>query len=79
MISFTFNHSVIYAQAMAQSNADRHVQENRCGGEDELRMERFSKNNPPVFKGKYDPDKYIYYTNSKIIIQERILSIGRTN
>ncbi|MCI70773.1 hypothetical protein A2U01_0092036, partial [Trifolium medium] len=30
--------------------------EARRGGEDELRLERFMNNKPPIFKGRYDPD-----------------------
>ncbi|PNX82659.1 hypothetical protein L195_g038690, partial [Trifolium pratense] len=44
------------ANMMAQNNADKIAQEARRGGEDELRLERFLRNNPPVFKGRYDPD-----------------------
>ncbi|MCI55136.1 cellular nucleic acid-binding protein, partial [Trifolium medium] len=44
------------AEMMAQNNADRIAQTNRMGGEEELRWERFMKNNPPIFKGGYDPD-----------------------
>ncbi|MCI76220.1 putative Ty3/Gypsy polyprotein/retrotransposon, partial [Trifolium medium] len=48
------------ATAMAQEavsrTADRVAQEASGGGEDELRLERFMNNKPPLFKGGYDPD-----------------------
>ncbi|MCI75933.1 hypothetical protein A2U01_0097202, partial [Trifolium medium] len=44
------------AQKAVSRTADREVQEARRGGEDELRLERFINNKPPIFKGGYDPD-----------------------
>ncbi|MCI83810.1 hypothetical protein A2U01_0105086, partial [Trifolium medium] len=45
----------LMATAMAQEavsrTADRVAQEARRGGEDELRLERFMNNKPPIFKG----------------------------
>ncbi|MCI69308.1 hypothetical protein A2U01_0090569, partial [Trifolium medium] len=45
------------ANAMAQEavirTADREAQESRRGGEDELRLERFMNNKPPIFNGGY--------------------------
>ncbi|MCI84214.1 hypothetical protein A2U01_0105490, partial [Trifolium medium] len=47
----------LMANAMAQDavsrTADRIAQEARRGGEDELRLERFMNNKPPIFKGGY--------------------------
>ncbi|XP_045787522.1 uncharacterized protein LOC123882913 [Trifolium pratense] len=48
------------ANAIAQDaynrTAERVAQENRTGNEDELRLERFLKNQPPTFAGGYDPE-----------------------
>ncbi|MCI44777.1 hypothetical protein A2U01_0066016, partial [Trifolium medium] len=44
------------AQEAVSRTADRAAQEARRGGEDELRLERFMNNKPPIFKGGYDPD-----------------------
>ncbi|MCI60301.1 hypothetical protein A2U01_0081556, partial [Trifolium medium] len=48
----------LMANAMAQEaesrTAVRVAQEARGGGEDELRLERFMNNKPPIFKGGYD-------------------------
>ncbi|MCI71657.1 hypothetical protein A2U01_0092920, partial [Trifolium medium] len=38
------------------NSVDRIAQTNRMGGEEELRLERFMRNNPPIFKGGYDPE-----------------------
>ncbi|MCI90261.1 cellular nucleic acid-binding protein, partial [Trifolium medium] len=50
----------LMANAMAQESfsrtADKEEQEVRRGGDDELRLERFMNNKPPIFKGGYDPD-----------------------
>ncbi|MCI69736.1 hypothetical protein A2U01_0090999, partial [Trifolium medium] len=50
----------LMAAAMAQEavsrSADREARDARRGGEDELRLERFMNNKPPIFKGGYDPD-----------------------
>ncbi|MCI56121.1 hypothetical protein A2U01_0077372, partial [Trifolium medium] len=44
---------VTMANAMAQDAANRtaekEAQENMRGGDDELRLERFMKNDPPIF------------------------------
>ncbi|MCI71264.1 putative Ty3/Gypsy retrotransposon polyprotein, partial [Trifolium medium] len=44
------------ARMMAHNAADRVAQTTRMGGEEELRLERFMKNNPPIFTGGYDPE-----------------------
>ncbi|MCI87240.1 hypothetical protein A2U01_0108522, partial [Trifolium medium] len=48
------------ANAMAQDafnrTAEREAQENMRGGDDELRLERYMKNDPPIFDGGYDPE-----------------------
>ncbi|MCI89770.1 putative Ty3/Gypsy polyprotein/retrotransposon, partial [Trifolium medium] len=48
------------ANAMAQEavsrTKDKEAQEARRVGEDELRLERFMNNKPPMFNGGYDPD-----------------------
>ncbi|MCI62382.1 putative Ty3/Gypsy polyprotein/retrotransposon, partial [Trifolium medium] len=50
----------LMANAMAQEavsrTADRVAQEVMRGREDELRLERFMNNMPPIFKGGYYPD-----------------------
>ncbi|MCI65655.1 hypothetical protein A2U01_0086913, partial [Trifolium medium] len=50
----------LMANAMAQEavsrTADRVPREARRSGEDELRLERFMNNKPPIFKEGYDPD-----------------------
>ncbi|MCI61211.1 hypothetical protein A2U01_0082468, partial [Trifolium medium] len=50
----------LMANAMAQEvvsrTADREAQEAQRGGEDELKLERFMNNKPPIFNGGYDPD-----------------------
>ncbi|MCI68114.1 putative Ty3/Gypsy polyprotein/retrotransposon, partial [Trifolium medium] len=50
----------LMANAMAQKavsrTVDRVAQEARRGREDELRLEKFMNNKPPIFKGVYDPD-----------------------
>ncbi|MCI70322.1 hypothetical protein A2U01_0091585, partial [Trifolium medium] len=38
------------AQEAVSRTADREAQEARGGGEDELRLERFMNNKPPIFK-----------------------------
>ncbi|MCI40676.1 cellular nucleic acid-binding protein, partial [Trifolium medium] len=44
------------AQEAASKTADREAQETRRGGEDELRLERFMNNKPPIINGGFDPD-----------------------
>ncbi|MCH93644.1 hypothetical protein A2U01_0014596, partial [Trifolium medium] len=44
------------AQDAANRTSKRVAQENQMGNDDELRLERFMKNQPPVFVGGYDPD-----------------------
>ncbi|MCI43148.1 cellular nucleic acid-binding protein, partial [Trifolium medium] len=44
------------AQDAANRTAERVAQENMRGGDDELRLERFMKNGPPIFDGGYDPE-----------------------
>ncbi|MCI95001.1 hypothetical protein A2U01_0116299, partial [Trifolium medium] len=39
------------AQDTANRTAERVAQENRRGGDDELRLERFMKNGPMIFDG----------------------------
>ena len=46
----------VMAQETAARTADRVAQENRMGNEDELRLERFLRNNPQSFKGGHDPE-----------------------
>ncbi|XP_045803780.1 uncharacterized protein LOC123897255 isoform X2 [Trifolium pratense] len=50
----------LMAKAMAQDaasrTAEREAQEHRRGGEDELRLQRFMNNKPPIFDGGYDPE-----------------------
>ncbi|MCI81393.1 hypothetical protein A2U01_0102666, partial [Trifolium medium] len=41
----------VMAQEAVSRTADRVTQEARRGGEDELRLERFMNNKPPIFKG----------------------------
>ena len=41
----------VMAQETAARTAERLAQENLRGNEDELRFERFLKNNPQAFKG----------------------------
>jgi hypothetical protein len=43
------------AVAQALNNALQ-GQQNQQGGADELRLDRFMRNNPPTFKGRYNPD-----------------------
>jgi hypothetical protein len=43
------------AVAQALNNALQ-GQQNQQGAADELRLDRFMRNNPPTFKGRYDPD-----------------------
>ncbi|MCI58749.1 hypothetical protein A2U01_0080004, partial [Trifolium medium] len=43
------------AQEAVSRTADSVALEARRGGEDELRLERFMNNKPPIFKGGYDP------------------------
>ncbi|WJX17748.1 hypothetical protein P8452_07625 [Trifolium repens] len=43
-------------QDAAARTAERVAQENRMGNEDELRLERFLRNNPQEFKGGHDPE-----------------------
>ncbi|KAK2427082.1 hypothetical protein QL285_025684 [Trifolium repens] len=44
------------AQDTASRNAERAEREARRGNEDELRLERFLKNNPTTFSGGFNPD-----------------------
>ncbi|MCI65440.1 cellular nucleic acid-binding protein, partial [Trifolium medium] len=44
------------AHDAANRTAERVAQENRRGGDDELRLGRFMNNNPPIFEGGYDPE-----------------------
>ncbi|MCI41305.1 putative Ty3/Gypsy polyprotein/retrotransposon, partial [Trifolium medium] len=44
------------AQEAVSRTADRVAQEARRSGEDELILERFMNNKPPIFKGGYDPN-----------------------
>ncbi|KAK2375585.1 cleavage and polyadenylation specificity factor subunit [Trifolium repens] len=44
------------AQETAARTAERVAQENLRGNEDELRLERFLKNNPQAFNGGHNPD-----------------------
>ncbi|KAK2452132.1 hypothetical protein QL285_011125 [Trifolium repens] len=46
----------VMAQETAARTAERLAQENLRGNEDELRLERFLKNNPQSFKGGYNPE-----------------------
>ena len=46
----------VMAQETAARTAERLAQENLRGNEDELRLERFLKNNPQAFKGGYNPE-----------------------
>ncbi|MCI79493.1 hypothetical protein A2U01_0100764, partial [Trifolium medium] len=46
----------VMAQETVSRTADREAQEARRGGEDELRVERFMNNKPPIVKGGYDPE-----------------------
>ncbi|MCI37811.1 hypothetical protein A2U01_0059037, partial [Trifolium medium] len=43
------------ARMMVHNVVDRVAQTTRMGGEEELILERFMKNNPPIFTGGYDP------------------------
>ncbi|MCI47658.1 hypothetical protein A2U01_0068900, partial [Trifolium medium] len=45
----------VMAQNAANQTTERIAQENRRGGDDELRLERFMNNKPPIFDGGYDP------------------------
>ncbi|MCI57795.1 hypothetical protein A2U01_0079046, partial [Trifolium medium] len=48
--------AISMAQEAASRTVDREAQEARRGGEDELRLERFMNNKPPIFNGGYDLD-----------------------
>ena len=48
--------TIVIAQETAATTAERLAQENIRGKEDELRLERFLKNNPQAFKGGYNPE-----------------------
>ena len=43
-------------QEVAARMAESVAQENRMGNEDEMRLERFLRNNPKEFKGGHDPE-----------------------
>ncbi|MCI60643.1 cellular nucleic acid-binding protein, partial [Trifolium medium] len=45
------------SQEAVSRTTDREAQEARRGREDELRLERFMNNKPPIFNGGYDPDE----------------------
>jgi hypothetical protein len=44
------------AQAMAHANATLMSQKNARGGPDEMKLDRFMRNNPMTFKGRHDPE-----------------------
>lgn len=45
------------ANVMAQANEVLHVNKNQKRGVDEFHgLRKFQKNNPPIFKGRYDPE-----------------------
>ncbi|WJX89958.1 hypothetical protein P8452_71908 [Trifolium repens] len=46
----------VLTQDAAARVAERVAQENRMGNEDEMRLERFLRNNPKDFKGGHDPE-----------------------
>jgi len=43
-------------QALEQANANVMQGKLNQGGADELRLDRFIRNHPPTFKGRYDPE-----------------------
>ncbi|PNX56846.1 cellular nucleic acid-binding protein, partial [Trifolium pratense] len=45
-----------FAQDTANRTAEREAQENRRANDDELRLQRFMNNKPPIFKGGHDPE-----------------------
>jgi hypothetical protein len=50
------NAMMAMTQALAQAHANALGQQNNQGTVDELKMDRFLRNEPPAFKGKYNPD-----------------------
>ncbi|MCI75163.1 hypothetical protein A2U01_0096431, partial [Trifolium medium] len=48
--------AIAMAQEAVSRTVDRVAQEARRGKKDDLRLERFMNNKPPIFKGGYDPD-----------------------
>jgi hypothetical protein len=53
--AITFMANALTQEAAARM-AERVAQENRMGNEDEMRLERFLRNNPKEFKGGHDPE-----------------------
>jgi hypothetical protein len=47
--------NALTAVAQALNNALQ-GQHNQHGGADEQRLDKFMRNNPPTFKGRYDPE-----------------------
>ena len=47
----------VVAQALMQANNNQAAQnQNHDHNDEERRLDRFMRHNPPVFKGRYDPD-----------------------
>jgi len=46
----------VMTKKLAQANVAMQGYQNHQGGVDELRLDRFMGNNPPSFKGRYDPE-----------------------
>lgn len=51
------NYRAIADVMQAMAHALQHQVQNNAGGDGEFRyLEKFQRNNPPTFKGRYDPD-----------------------